>query len=107
MNDLKRCPFCGSAAQLLIVPGRVAHWVVKCSKGCCNTCQHISDHDAEEAWNKRTAEEHPEIVRCKDCKNAVPAFDGKMSRCKIRGLRKNDWFCADGERKEGVSKANG
>ena len=63
MNDLKHCPFCGSEAQLLIVPGRVAHWVVKCSKGCCNTCHHISDHDAVEAWNKRTAEERPEIVR--------------------------------------------
>lgn len=57
MNDLKQCPFCGGEAQLLIVPGRVAHWVVKCTKGCCNTCQHISDHDAEEAWNKRAAEE--------------------------------------------------
>ena len=60
MNDLKLCPFCGSKAQLLIVPGRVAHWVVRCSKGCCNTCQHISDHDAEEAWNKRIAEAHPD-----------------------------------------------
>ena len=40
-----------------------------------------------------------EIVRCKNCKNAESAFDGKMSRCKIRGLRKNDWFCADGERR--------
>jgi len=38
-----------------------------------------------------------ELVRCKDCKNAEPAFDGKVARCKIRGLRKNDWFCADGE----------
>lgn len=43
--------------------------------------------------------DRPEIVRCKDCKNAEPVFDGKMSRCKIRGLRKNDWFCADGERR--------
>ena len=41
-----------------------------------------------------------ELVRCKDCENAEPAFDGKMSRCKIRGLRKNDWFCADGRRIE-------
>ena len=44
--------------------------------------------------------EQPEIVRCKDCKNAEPAFDGKMSRCKIRGLMKNDWFCADGNVKD-------
>ena len=97
MNDLKQCPFCGGEAQLLIVPGRVAHWIVKCSKGCCNICQYISDHDAEEAWNKRTTEENqdellkeyqriinngfdaltkateiiksqPDVVRCKDCK---------------------------------------
>ena len=41
-----------------------------------------------------------EIVRCKDCKNADPAFDGEMSMCKIRGLRKNDWFCSDGKRRD-------
>ena len=46
------------------------------------------------------AKRDEEIVRCKDCKKAEPAFDGKMSRCKIRGLRKNDWFCADGKRRE-------
>ena len=57
MNDLKQCPFCGSEAQLLIIPGRVAYWVVRCSKGCCITDKHISDHDAEQAWNKRTAKE--------------------------------------------------
>ena len=45
-------------------------------------------------------EEQPEIVMCKDCKNAEPAFDGKTSRCKIRGLRKNNWFCADGKRRD-------
>lgn len=45
-------------------------------------------------------EDRQPVIRCKDCKNAEPAFDGKMARCKIRGLRKNDWFCADGKRKE-------
>lgn len=79
MNDLKKCPFCGSKAQLLIVPGRVAHWVVRCEKGCCNTCQYISDHDAEEAWNKRTAEE---IVQCKDCKHSVMTQYGEVKYCK-------------------------
>ena len=44
-------------------------------------------------------EEQPEIVMCKDCKYADPAFNGAMSRCKIRGLRKNDWFCSDGKQK--------
>lgn len=47
-------------------------------------------------YQKGYTDRDSEIVRCKDCKNAEPAFDGKISRCKIRGLRKNDWFCADG-----------
>ena len=57
MPDLKPCPFCGGKAELLIVPGRIAHWVVKCRKGCVNTCQYISDHDAVEAWNRRADNE--------------------------------------------------
>lgn len=104
MSDLKQCPFCGSEAQLLIVPGRVAHWVVICSKGCCNTCQYISDHDAEEAWNKRTTEE---IVRCKDCKYYVTQgefckYDSVWEENKRHpyGIGcKPDWFCADGKRR--------
>ena len=50
--------------------------------------------------NAKETKKQPEIVRCKQCKNAESAFDGKMSRCKIRGLRKNDWFCADGIAKD-------
>lgn len=95
MNDLKRCPFCGSKAQLLIVPGHVAHWVVKCSKGCCNTCQYISDHDAEEAWNKRTLKEQEAVepinsygtFRCGNCRNIVGYNDGLG-----RGYQNN--FCS-------------
>lgn len=55
-KGLKQCPFCGSKAQLSSVPGRFSRWVVRCSKGCCSTCEHISDHDAEEAWNQRAEE---------------------------------------------------
>ena len=53
MTKLKPCPFCGGKAELLIVPGRVASWLVKCKKGCCNQMPHVSDHDAIEEWNTR------------------------------------------------------
>ena len=43
----------------------------------------------------------PEIVRCKDCRHFEP--DGVYTMCyRHNGLSPNgDWFCADGERKEG------
>ena len=53
MPKLLPCPFCGGKAELLIVPGRVASWLVKCKKGCCNQMPHVSDHDAIEEWNTR------------------------------------------------------
>lgn len=31
---------------------------------------------------EKELKKQPEIVRCKDCKNAKPAFNGKMTRCK-------------------------
>lgn len=57
--ELKPCPFCGSKAKLIIVPGYFksglssSGWLVKCTKGCCNQMPYASDHDAEEAWNRR------------------------------------------------------
>lgn len=59
MEELKRCPFCGGEAELLIVPGYFKQglsssgWIVKCLNGCCNQMPHASDHDAIEAWNRR------------------------------------------------------
>lgn len=42
--------------------------------------------------------EQPEIVRCKDCKH----FDGLDCRVNdIVNIMNTDWFCADGECKEG------
>lgn len=60
--ELLRCPFCGSEAELLIVPGYFKQgltssgWVIKCQNGCCNQMPFQSDHDAVEAWNRREGE---------------------------------------------------
>ena len=44
--------------------------------------------------------EQPEIVRCKDCKH----YDNDTQSCNngLDGIFFPDWFCADGELKEGV-----
>ena len=57
---LKPCPFCGSKAELLIVPGKMTKWAVRCTKCYANNGTFASDHDAVEAWNKRA--EQPEIT---------------------------------------------
>lgn len=48
---------------------------------------------------------YAKVVRCKDCKNAV-VYDGNEVICTHIDSNGNDkhsidWFCADGERKEG------
>jgi len=51
----------------------------------------------------KVASKQPQIVRCKDCKHAV-AQDCEQVWCSFvdDGLsHEPDWFCADGERKEG------
>lgn len=55
--------------------------------------------------------EQPQIVRCKDCKHR-PTYpeaygaeiDGKWCYwCELhRSWKHDDWYCADGERKEGL-----
>ena len=41
--------------------------------------------------------EHPQIVRCKDCKNGTPGACGDGIDCD--GVwHDDDWFCADGEK---------
>lgn len=50
-----------------------------------------------------------DVVRCKDCKHATMASDGKMCKycemdtddfgCQREVYHDADWFCADGERK--------
>ncbi len=52
-NKLLPCPFCNGEAELLIVPGKIAKWVVRCTKCYTNNGTFASDHDAIEAWNRR------------------------------------------------------
>lgn len=50
-------------------------------------------------WN----DNHGELIRCKDCKHRDPE-DGKCDcghAIQWQLPRPDDWFCADGERKEG------
>lgn len=50
--------------------------------------------------------EHPQIVRCKDCKHGqYEEWDNgecvdKTVYCDSYGIHKPDWYCADGERKD-------
>lgn len=42
------------------------------------------------------------VVRCKDCKNWMRRECGAYGTCKnLDGFYDADWYCADGERKEG------
>lgn len=50
-------------------------------------------------------QQRPDVVRCKDCKHSE-----KVNNIYVCGVdrhyvitRKSDWFCADGERKEGAA----
>lgn len=76
----------------------------------CNAKSNMSIGNGKIAWAgyANVAEdaiallkEQPEIVRCKNCKHFEP--DGIYTMCYMHnGLSQNaDWFCADGERKEG------
>ena len=54
---------------------------------------------------KKMLEEQSQIVRCKDCKFTqepiIEDYVGKRIWCnKLDRYFDNDWFCADGERKE-------
>ena len=70
------------------------------------------DDACERFFGERVIEEGPpkpsedlvEVVRCRDCK-WVEKVEGKYVRYILCGLshnkaHSNDWFCADGERRE-------
>ena len=73
---LKPCPFCGSKAELLIVPGKMTKWAVRCTKCYANNGTFVSDHDAVEAWNKR-AEPDRNVEKCGKWKTDI--------RCSVCG----------------------
>ena len=60
----------------------------------------------ESGWLNNRRDERcllKEVVRCKDCKHRDPE-DGKCDSghgIQWQLPRQDDWFCADGERKEG------
>ena len=47
--------------------------------------------------------DHPNVVRCKDCKHGYPLTDSAYYQCTLAfrtsERHERDWFCADGERK--------
>ena len=45
-------------------------------------------------------ERYRELIRCKDCRYGNVKFNG-IVLCSKGGMRKPDWFCADGERRTG------
>jgi len=49
-----------------------------------------------------TVENVQELVRCGECKYSIAAVFGSGRYCGLhRKTRADDWFCADGERREG------
>ena len=54
----------------------------------------------QETIDSFDAHNAPELVRCKDCRFGEEW--GRLVSCGLmKGSHKPDWFCADGERKEG------
>lgn len=111
MSDLKTCPFCGSKAEsfsdvsFCAEDGRkIAEikWFVWCTE-CSALVSGESKEEASEAWNRR-ATAQPEIIRCKDCKHSFLHNNGERisricGRTKMCGTTKDNWFCADAERR--------
>lgn len=78
---------------------------LRCHAGCeqgfdCDTCDYIGHSDCSEILAKdalNLLKEQPEIVRCKDC------WKREFDNCPFNefcGFKPDDdWFCADGERR--------
>ena len=61
------------------------------------------DDPSERAWDgSQKVFETKELVRCNDCKYGSLWSDEQVIVCdKLSKTRDKNWFCADGERKEG------
>ena len=68
----------------------------------CRNCSTLMDWEVKELIDKMPTIDAVEVVRCKDCKYREQEEIG-MVYCPnvIGGWTPNDWFCADGERKDG------
>lgn len=67
-----------------------------CLNGCC-ACV----HDCVDEIKKLPSAEP--VIRCKDCKhNYLDGIQVRFNRCELNHskVHGDDWFCADGERKE-------
>lgn len=84
-----------------------------CARDECGKCDLVMDADWLAGGLADAIEllkEQETVVRCKDCKYAYLTDDGECKYCEmekddngflIERYRSWDWFCADGERKEG------
>lgn len=95
--------------------------------GTCSTCPYFAECYPLQGQSKRGVpykdtvalidglaqeieqlKQRPDVVRCKDCKhqNWINAETGCIV-CKFgRGTNAPDWYCADGERKDGDGDAD-
>ena len=106
MTKLKRCPFCGGEAKLIInydYDGEPRKYTATCIKEYCPG-QSNKSYDSEKFavlfWNQRT----PEIVRCGECEH-YKAANNKIGVCDLQiDMVNTDYFCSYGERREEDAK---
>ena len=103
--ELKKCPFCGSAAKL--VEDRNAYKVFCASIHCdaqYGWCK--KEEDVISGWNRRMGYDMSgkpldnvvRVVRCKDCKHRWHSINCQMYS---EGMKTpDDWYCADGEQRD-------
>lgn len=68
----------------------------------CRNCSTLMDWQVKELIDKMPTIDAVEVVHCRDCKWFVPYTMGNKTYkiCKNAHLGSNDFFCADGERRE-------
>lgn len=64
--------------------------------------EYIVQAIAQETIDSFDAHNAPELIRCKDCKNKEKdGISEGFHYCNINGLQvTDDWYCADGERRD-------
>ena len=82
-----------------------------CCDDNCQRCANLVYAEFIEAKRKLLELQHTndfdavKVVRCGECKNGELYIDGThYVECAYHGLEREDWFCADGKRKDEVSE---